>query len=123
MFTSCNMNKSKYMPEKYFSRGAELSMAENIYYGNKSEIKEMVNNGRVDINTPGKYGFTYLMYAIYIQKYDMAKLLLKLGADPNLLSFVNHPVKGNNPDYIQLEEGTFRLMPLSFVCGHPDWDI
>lgn len=53
MFTSCNMNKSKYMPEKYFSRGAELSMAENIYYGNKSEIKEMVNNGRVDINTPG----------------------------------------------------------------------
>ena len=109
--------------EKYFSRGAELSMAENIYYGNKSEIKEMVNNGRVDINTPGKYGFTYLMYAIYIQKYDMAKLLLKLGADPNLLSFVNHPVKGNNPDYIQREEGTFRLMPLSFVCGHPDWDI
>ena len=107
------------MPEKYFSRGAELSMAENIYYGNKSEIKEMVNNGRVDINTPGKYGFTYLMYAIYIQKYDMAKLLLKLGADPNLLSFVNHPVKGNNPDYIQREEGTFRLMPLSFVCGHP----
>ena len=53
----------------------------------------------------------------------MAKLLLKLGADPNLLSFVNHPVKGNNPDYIQREEGTFRLMPLSFVCGHPDWDI
>lgn len=123
MFTSCNMNKSKYMPEKYFSRGAELSMAENIYYGNKSEIKEMVNNGRVDINTPGKYGFTYLMYAIYIQKYDMAKLLLKLGADPNLLSSVNHPVKGNNLDYIQREEGTFRLMPLSFVCGHPDWDI
>ena len=91
MFTSCNMNKSKYMPEKYFSRGAELSMAENIYYGNKSEIKEMVNNGRVDINTPGKYGFTYLMYAIYIQKYDMAKLLLKLGADPNLLSFALNP--------------------------------
>ena len=29
------------MPEKYFSRGAELSMAENIYYGNKSEIKEL----------------------------------------------------------------------------------
>lgn len=39
MFTSCNMNKSKYMPEKYFSRGAELSMAENIYYGNKSELR------------------------------------------------------------------------------------
>ena len=98
-------------------------MAENIYYGNKSEIKEMINNGRVDINTPGKYGFTYLMYAIYIQKYDMAKLLLKLGADPNLLSYVNHPVEGDNPDYIKREEGTFRLMPLSFVCGHPDWDI
>lgn len=114
---------SKFAPEKYFSRGAELSMAENIYYGNKSEIKEMINNGRVDINTPGKYGFTYLMYAIYIQKYDMAKLLLKLGADPNLLSYVNHPVEGDNPDYIKREEGTFRLMPLSFVCGHPDWDI
>ena len=120
-----NMKVKDFKPEAYFSHEieSEMAMANAIYYSNNELVKDYIKTGRVDINTPGKYGFTYLMYAIYIQKYDMAKLLLKLGADPNLLSFVNHPVKGNNPDYIQREEGTFRLMPLSFVCGHPDWDI
>lgn len=120
-----NMKVKDFKPDAYFSHEieSEMAMANTIYYSNKELVKDYIKTGRVDINTPGKYGFTYLMYAIYIQKYDMAKLLLKLGADPNLLSFVNHPVKGNNPDYIQREEGTFRLMPLSFVCGHPDWDI
>lgn len=120
-----NMKVKDFKPDAYFSHEieSEMAMANAIYYSNKELVKDYIKTGRVDINTPGKYGFTYLMYAIYIQKYDMAKLLLKLGADPNLLSFVNHPVKGNNPDYIQREEGTFRLMPLSFVCGHPDWDI
>lgn len=119
------MKVKDFKPDAYFSHEieSEMAMANAIYYSNKELVKDYIKTGRVDINTPGKYGFTYLMYAIYIQKYDMAKLLLKLGADPNLLSFVNHPVKGNNPDYIQREEGTFRLMPLSFVCGHPDWDI
>ena len=120
-----NMKVKDFKPDAYFSHEieSEMAMANAIYYSNNELVKDYIKTGRVDINTPGKYGFTYLMYAIYIQKYDMAKLLLKLGADPNLLSFVNHPVKGNNPDYIQREEGTFRLMPLSFVCGHPDWDI
>jgi len=120
-----NMKVKDFKPDAYFSHEleSEMAMANAIYYSNKELVKDYIKTYRVDINTPGKYGFTYLMYAIYIQKYDMAKLLLKLGADPNLLSSVNHPVKGNNPDYIQREEGTFRLMPLSFVCGHPDWDI
>ena len=120
-----NMKVKDFKPDAYFSHEleSEMAMANAIYYSNKELVKDYIKTCRVDINTPGKYGFTYLMYAIYIQKYDMAKLLLKLGADPNLLSFVNHPVKGNNLDYIQREEGTFRLMPLSFVCGHPDWDI
>ena len=98
---------SKFAPEKYFSRGAELSMAENIYYGNKSEIKEMINNGRVDINTSGKAGFTFLMYAVYIEQYDVAKVLLENGADPNILSIVTHP-----------DGAVERLTPLSCVCAH-----
>lgn len=121
-FFGCN-SFSHLAPEKYFSDGNELLLANAIYRNKSKEIEYILSHNEINVNTPGKYGFTYLMYAIYIQKYDMAKLLLKLGADPNLLSFVNHPVKGNNPDYIQREEGTFRLMPLSFVCGHPDWDI
>lgn len=123
IFASCDMNRSKYEPEKYFSRGEELFMAEVIYYGNKKEAKRMVETGKVDINKPGRYGFTYLMYAIYIQKYDMAKLLLELGADPNLISYVNHPIKGNNPDFIKRNKYVDELAPLAFVCGHPDWDI
>ena len=121
-FFGCN-SFSHLAPEKYFSDGNELLLANAIYRNKSKEIEYILSHNEINVNTPGKYGFTYLMYAIYIQKYDMAKLLLKLGADPNLLSYVNHPVEGNNPDYIKREEGTFRLMPLSFVCGHPDWNI
>ena len=118
----CN-SFSEYAPEKYFAEGDELMFANAIYHGNSKKIKRLLSDNAIDVNAPGKYGFTYLMYAIYIQQYDAARLLLENDADPNLLSYVNHPVEGNNPDYIKREEGTFRLMPLSFVCGHPDWDI
>ncbi|OUP11494.1 hypothetical protein B5F34_03060 [Mediterranea sp. An20] len=118
----CN-SFSEYAPEKYFAEGDELMFANAIYHGNSKKIKRLLSDNAIDVNAPGKYGFTYLMYAIYIQQYGAARLLLENGADPNLLSYVNHPMKGNNPDYIKREGGTFRLMPLSFVCGHPDWDI
>lgn len=118
----CN-SFSEFAPEKYFAEGDELMFANAIYHGNSKKIKRLLSDNAIDVNAPGKYGFTYLMYAVYIQQYDAARLLLENGADPNLLSYVNHPAEGNNPDYIKREEGTFRLMPLSFVCGHPDWDI
>lgn len=118
----CN-SFSEYAPEKYFAEGDELMFANAIYHGNSKKIKRLLSDNAIDVNAPGKYGFTYLMYAIYIQQYDAARLLLENGADPNLLSYVNHPIKGNNPDFIKRNKYVDELAPLAFVCGHPDWDI
>ena len=57
----------------------------------KKLVRDYINTGRVDINRPGKAGFTFLMYAVYIEQYDVAKVLLENGADPNILSIVTHP--------------------------------
>ena len=61
----------------------------------------------MDINRPGQAGFTFLMYAVYIEQYDVAKVLLENGADPNILSVVTHP-----------DGGVEHLTPLSCVCAH-----
>ena len=66
-------------------------MAKAIYHENKKQIKENVSSGKVDINKPGVSGFTYLLYAIFLERYDIVKVLLELGADPNQLSIIKHP--------------------------------
>ncbi len=84
-----------------------MAMADAIYYGNKKLVRDYINTGRVDINRPGKAGFTFLMYAVYIEQYDVAKVLLENGADPNILSVVTHP-----------DGAVEHLTPLSCVCAH-----
>ena len=42
-------------------------MAKAIYHENKKQIKENVSSGKVDINKPGVSGFTYLLYAIFLE--------------------------------------------------------
>lgn len=87
-------------------------MAKAIYHENKKQIKENVSSGKVDINKPGVSGFTYLLYSIYIEKYDMTKVLLELGADPNQLSVVKHP------------DGTIEeLTPLVCICRNHWYSI
>ena len=65
-----NMKVKDFKPDAYFSHEieSEMAMANAIYYSNNELVKDYIKTGRVDINTPGKYGFTYLMYAIYIYK-------------------------------------------------------
>lgn len=98
-----------FKPDTYFSRKVDLEMAiaDAIYYGEKKLVRDYINTGRVDINRPGKAGFTFLMYAVYIEQYDVAKVLLENGADPNILSVVTHQ-----------DGGVERLTPLSCVCAH-----
>ena len=98
-----------FKPDTYFSRKVdlEMAMADAIYYGNKKLVRDYINTGRVDINRPGKAGFTFLMYAVYIEQYDVAKVLLENGADPNILSVVTHP-----------DGAVEHLTPLSCVCAH-----
>lgn len=114
LFNCCNMRVDKFKPETYFSRTdyLEFSMAKAIYHENKKQIKENVSSGKVDINKPGVSGFTYLLYSIYIEKYDMTKVLLELGADPNQLSVVKHP------------DGTIEeLTPLVCICRNHWYSI
>lgn len=100
-----------FKPDTYFSHEieSEIAMANAIYYGEKKLVRDYINTGRVDINRPGKAGFTFLMYAVYIEQYDVAKVLLENGADPNILSIVTHP-----------DGAVEYLTPLSCVCEN-DW--
>lgn len=105
------MAVKEFKPDIYFSHKVDLEMAiaDAIYYGEKKLVRDYINTGRVDINRPGKAGFTFLMYAIYIEQYDVAKVLLENGADPNILSIVTHP-----------DGAVEYLTPLSCVCEN-DW--
>lgn len=108
LLLSCsNMAVKDFKPDAYFSRKVdlEMAMADAIYYGEKKLVRDYINTGRVDINRPGKAGFTFLMYAVYIEQYDVAKVLLENGADPNILSIVTHP-----------DGAVEYLTPLSCVC-------
>ena len=108
LLLSCsNMAVKEFKPNTYFSRKVdlEMAMADAIYYDEKKLVRDYINTGRVDINRPGKAGFTFLMYAVYIEQYDVAKVLLENGADPNILSIVTHP-----------DGAVERLTPLSCVC-------
>lgn len=110
LLLSCsNMAVKNFKPDTYFSHEieSEIAMANAIYYGEKKLVRDYINTGRVDINRPGQAGFTFLMYAIYIEQYDVAKVLLENGADPNILSIVRHP-SGN------IE----KLLPLYCICQH-----
>ena len=111
LFSCSNMAVKDFKPDAYFSHKVdlEMAMADAIYYGKKKLVRDYINTGRVDINRPGKAGFTFLMYAVYIEQYDVAKVLLENGADPNILSIVTHP-----------DGAVEYLTPLSCVCEN-DW--
>lgn len=103
-FFGCN-SFSKFAPEKYFAEGAELKFATAIYNNESWKIRRMIADSIVDLDASGEKGFSYLMYAVYVEKYDVAKILLENGADPNKLSVVTHP-----------DGAVERLTPLSCVC-------
>lgn len=107
-FFGCN-SFEKFAPEKYFAEGKELEFATAIYRNNRRDVKRLLEDSAVELNKPGKHGFTYLMYATYIEKYEIVKVLLKNGADPNLLSVVTFP-----------DGSTEKLLPLVTVCGN-EW--
>lgn len=114
LFNCCDMGVKRFKPETYFSNKVdlEMDMANAIYHGDKKCVKDYINTGRVDINKPGEAGFTYLLYAIFLERYDIVRVLLELGADPNQLSVVKHP------------DGSIeKLTPLVCVCRNHWYSI
>jgi uncharacterized protein len=68
-------------------------LAQAVYKEDKELIKKIILEQKVDINfQEPKYGETILMLAIYHGKYEISKLLLDLGADPN----IHDTFKGNS---------------------------
>ena len=40
-------------------------------------VKELLNHPKIDVNKPDKEGFTALMWAAYLNKLDIVKILLQ----------------------------------------------
>ena len=71
------------LPTDYFSKGIELEMASAIYNNNLDSVRLLIKEG-VDINKLSEGGMTYLYFALMRKEYDIMKLLLENGANPNI---------------------------------------
>jgi hypothetical protein len=98
LLIGCDMdiNDKIYIPGKYFE-GTELPIACAIHDNDRSELKKLLKQNVTDINKPGKEGYTFLLYSIRKQKYNMVKILLENGADPNVLSPITYVPGAGRP--------------------------
>ena len=76
-------DSSEYYPRVYFE-GDQLALADAIYDSDSKELKNLIKENKIDLNKLGKEGYTLLFYALEIEEYDMVKILLENGADPNI---------------------------------------
>ena len=109
IITSCNMFNNK-VPYKYFFSEKEYPIIEAIHKQDKEKLLEMMHQGW-NVNSTGKYGMTYLLYAVWEHNYEMTRFLLENGADPNLVSPLT-----STPDIIE------RRLPLEVSC-YDDYSI
>jgi len=101
--TSCNMFNNE-APYKYFFSDKEYPIIEAIHNQDKDKLLEMMRHGW-NVNSAGKYGMTYLLYAVWEHTYEMTEFLLENEADPNLVSSLT-----NTPNIIE------RRLPLEISC-------
>ena len=91
MFSRKRKKVTEPAPYVYFPEKQEQEMAAAIYNGNRDSVRLLIRKG-IDLNKPGSGGMTYLFYAMQMIDYDMVKLLLENGADPNVHSeFYRNP--------------------------------
>lgn len=82
--------KNQRFPVNEYFEGKRLEMGKAIYKNDIKKVEQLLNQG-ININelSENKIGFTYLMYAVFLdQRFEIAELLLKNGANPNLVSKV-----------------------------------
>ena len=68
----------------YFSK-EEYPIIEAIHNKDKETLRNMMKQGW-NINSTGKYGMSYLLYAVWENNYKITEFLLENGADPNFVS-------------------------------------
>ncbi len=83
--TIVDKTKLSSMDYRLFQQTIVWTLAKSVMAEDKVKIEEEINNKKIPINfQEKKFGSTLLMIAIYNNKYESVKTLLKLGADPNL---------------------------------------
>ncbi|WP_281800996.1 ankyrin repeat domain-containing protein [Segatella maculosa] len=92
-------------PYKRFFSEKEYPIIEAIHNQDKDKILEMMRQGW-KVNSMGKHGMSYLLYAIWEDNYRMTEFLLEHGADPNFVS-----------EYWEVSpNGAVPMLPLERVC-------
>ena len=92
-------------PYKSLFSEKEYPIIQAIHDCDKDKILEMMRQGW-NVNSTGKHGMSYLLYAIWEENYSMTEFLLEHGADPNFLS-AYWEVSPN---------GAVPMLPLERVC-------
>jgi len=114
-----NSKRERFPYKDYFGKD-EIQIAEFIYYGEVGRLNDAIIRG-ANINHVGKEGFTYLMYAVLIEQYDVVECLLKNGADPNLIS----PLMKTkwNETREESEKMSVDMLPLEVCSGSSNYSI
>lgn len=99
------MMKSNAPYAGYFSK-EEYPVIEAIHNKDKEALKTMMKQGW-NVNSTGKYGMSYLLYAVWEHNYPMTEFLLENGADPNFLSNIWDETPDDGEPYL----------PLGTACG------
>jgi ankyrin repeat protein len=107
-----NSNIYKYFLENGANYNLVNDEGENIIHaivfsGETERFLEVISNYKVNINHQAKDGATPLLLAISIEKYDLAILLIKAGADVNLSDN-----EGLTPLHLACQEGNQELVNL-----------
>lgn len=103
-------NKEQYPPQKLFE-GAQLQAAQKIFDEDNSGLENVLKNDTQIINQlSDTKGYTLLMYASIIENLPAMEILLKSGADPNIIipfeglndTPLSHAVATNNYEMVKL---------------------
>jgi len=103
-------NKEQYPPQKLFE-GAQLQAAQKIFDEDNSGLENFLKNDTQIINQlSDTKGYTLLMYASIIENLPAMEILLKSGADPNIIipfeglndTPLSHAVATNNYEMVKL---------------------
>ena len=104
ILTSCSMFNSEAPYKRFFSE-KEYPIIQAIHDCDKDKILDMMHKGW-NVNSMGKHGMSYLLYAVWEHNYDMTKFLLENGADPNFVSVF----------WDETPEETVCMLPLERTC-------
>ena len=75
-----------------------MSLSTDILYGTKTDV-EVYLQGGVDLNTIDEFGYTPLIEAAIMNKFDIAVLLIEHGADVNMPDVTGHTALHWAADY------------------------